>query len=154
MDSTLLWPVGLTVLLLIGAYSDVTTRRLPNWLALALLVFGLAHGFAVEGLADVPWYFAHTVAALVVGMILYALGVVGAGDAKFYAGTASYFILWKGLELLLAVSLAGLALILLWIIVRRFRGIKARASDGDFGKFPYGVAIAAGGIIAAFGQFP
>ena len=150
MTWTILWPAGLTVLLLIGAYLDTKVRMLPNWLAAILLVYGLAHGAAVDGWSQVPWYLAHTIAALVVGMALFAARVVGGGDAKFYAGAASYFILWEGLSLLLAVSLAGIVLVLIWFVTRRVRKTPISSTNPDMAKFPYGIAIAAGGILAAF----
>ena len=150
MTWTILWPVGLTLLMLVGAYLDTKYRRLPNWLAGVLLVYGIAHGVATDSLGDLPWYIAHTIAALVVGMGLFAIGMVGGGDAKFYAGTATYFILWDALSLLLAVSLAGIVLVLVWFASRRIRRTTVSSSNPDMAKFPYGIAIAAGAICAAF----
>ena len=79
-----------------------------------LLLYGLAHGLATDELANLTWYLAHAVMALVIGMALFAGGVIGRGDGKFYAGIASYSILWDGLVLLLAVSVSGIVLVLLW----------------------------------------
>lgn len=144
-----MWPAGLTLLLLIGAYTDIRQRRLANWLSLALLAFGLAHGFALGGWPAVGWHGAHAVIALVVGMLLFAGRIIGGGDAKFYAGMAAYFPLAMGLKLVIWVTLVGGALVLGWILLRRMRGVPLRR-DGDHGKFPYGVAIAAGGLALAW----
>lgn len=49
------------------------------------------------------------------------------------------------------VSLAGFGLILAWFLIRRLRGIPVqRRAQDDAGKFPYGVAIAAGAVLATF----
>ena len=150
MTPMIVWPLGLSVLALVGAYLDTRFRKLPNWLAGLLLLYGLAHGLATDELANLPWYLAHAVIALVIGMALFAGGVIGGGDGKFYAGIASYFILWDGLVLLLAVSVSGIVLVLVWFFSRPLRK-KAKASDNpDMAKFPYGIAIAAGAVVAAF----
>ncbi len=150
MNTELLWPIGLSILLLFGAVSDIRTRRLPNWLALVLLVYGLAHGFAVGGLPDMGWHASHSMIALLGGMGLFAIGAFGGGDAKFYAGLAAYFTLGDGIELLLWVTLLGGLLILLWMIGKRLPFFPREEKSGLKGKFPYGVAIAAGGIGAAW----
>jgi prepilin peptidase CpaA len=149
MDANWLWPAGLSILLLIGGWLDTRYRRLPNWLALLLLAYGLAHCMATGGLPAMLSGFGHTVLVLIAGMLLFRFGVIGGGDAKFYAGAASYFLLPQGLAMLTAVSLAGLILVILWIAVRRTRGTKISKTAGDHAKFPYGVAIAAGAITLA-----
>ncbi|MFZ9396572.1 MAG: A24 family peptidase [Erythrobacter sp.] len=139
----------MSLLLLVGAYTDIRERRLANWLSLALLVFGLAHGFAQGGLPEMGWHGAHAAIALLVGMALFAGGIIGGGDAKFYTGMAAYFPLAMGLKLVMWVTLLGGALVLVWILQRRLRGIPLKR-DGDHGKFPYGVAIAVGGLALAW----
>lgn len=145
-----LWPAGLTLLLLIGAISDVRERRLANWLSLVLLAFGLAHGFSLGGIEALGWHGAHAVIALLVGMAIFAIGVIGGGDAKFYAGMAAYFPLSLGLDLLFWVAISGGLLVIGWMILRRaIRSAKAQP-DGLHAKFPYGVAIATGALIVAW----
>ena len=150
MTIAILWPIGLALLALVGAYLDVRFRKLPNWLAGLLLLYGMAHGALTDDLANLGWYGAHALVALLVGMGLFAAGLIGGGDAKFYAGVASYFILWSGIALLLAVSLAGIVLVVCWFVIRRMRGRKISSANSDMAKFPYGIAIAAGAITAAF----
>ena len=150
MEIALLWPLGLTVLLAIGAYTDVTARRLPNWLSLALLVSGLVFATTQGGWSGLGWHAAHAAIALLVGMALFATGGIGGGDAKFYTGLAAWFALADGLDLLLWVSIAGIVLILGWIVLKR-TGMSGREKpEGDFAKFPYGLAIAVGGMITAW----
>ena len=146
----MLWPAGLTLLLLYGAASDIRARRLPNWLSLVLLVYGLAFAFVDGGLAALGWHGAHSAIALVVGMGLFAIGAFGGGDAKFYAGLAAYFALDQAIDLLIFVSLLGGLLIILWMIGRRLPILRPKENEGLKGKFPYGVAIAAGGALLAW----
>lgn len=150
MDTALLWPAGLTLLLGIGAISDIRQRRLPNWLALILLVFGLTFAFVTGDLATTGWHAAHALIALLVGMALFAIGAFGGGDAKFYAGTAAYFPLSAGLNLLLWVSIIGFLAIVFWMIAKRLPPFSSKVREGDFAKFPYGLAIAMGGTAVAW----
>lgn len=145
MQTALLWPAGLTLLLAYGAFSDFKWRRLPNWLALALLVYGLTWAGTSGGMSALGWHSAHTAIALIVGMALFATGGFGGGDAKFYAGTAASFALQQGVALLLWVSIIGLVTMLGWVILKRLPPFSNRKRQGDFAKFPYGVAIALGG---------
>lgn len=145
MDIALLWPAALTLLLLVGAISDIRDRRLPNWLSLALLLLGLAYAFYLGGLSTTGWHFAHALIAMVVGAGIFAAGIMGGGDAKFYAGLAAFFPLSEGLNLLLWVSIAGIVSILSWMILRRVLPVKKPEDGSLHAKFPYGVAIAIGG---------
>jgi prepilin peptidase CpaA len=124
----------------------VRQRRLPNWLCLAVLIAGLGTGYALH---DASWAGSsalHALAALLVGMGLFALGMIGGGDAKFYAAMAGWFPLKLAIGLLGIVSAVGLVLLLAWLGWRRMTRTTAPVAQGDFAKFPYGVAIAAGAV--------
>ena len=146
----LLWPAGLSLLLAFGAFNDIRERRLPNWLALALLIFGLAFAFVTGGPTALGWHAAHAVIALLVGMALFATGAIGGGDAKVYAGMAAFFPLAAGISLLLYVTLSGGGLVILWLLVRKILGKSKKDRDSIYAKFPYGVALASGGILLAW----
>lgn len=150
MDADLLWPAGLTLLLAFGAFSDIRERRLPNWLSLALLVLGLAHAFSIGGFSAMGWHAAHMAIALAVGMALFAGNIIGGGDAKFYAGMAAFFPLSVGLNLVLTVTIIGGLAVMVWIVGRRILGAERLSRDNPGGKFPYGVAIAAGAMLVAW----
>lgn len=152
MDLSLIWPAALTAILLVGAVIDWRVRRLPNWLSLVLLVFGLAHGFYEAALPGLGWHALHAVVALLGGAALFAGGIIGGGDAKAYAGTAAYFTFGLGLKLLVFVTLAGGVTMILWMIGRRLFSRGPVRKDGDHAKFPYGVAIAVGASLLAWMQ--
>ncbi|MGQ7829478.1 A24 family peptidase [Altererythrobacter sp. Z27] len=140
----------MSLLLVIGAITDIRERRLANWLSLALLLFGLAHGFALGGLSALGWHGAHAAIALLVGMALFAVGVIGGGDAKFYAGAAAYFPISAGLDLLLWVALSGGAAVIAWFGLRRVLRREKPSPESLQAKFPYGVAIAAGAMLVGW----
>jgi prepilin peptidase CpaA len=136
-----------------AAASDLLTMTIPNKLSLALL-----GGFLVLApVAGMPWHevLAHLGAGagvLVAGIVLFALGWLGGGDAKLLAVAS----LWIGPALLLpflcivAVLGGGLALVIL--AYRRMPagalplpGWAARLHiQGS--AIPYGVAIAAAAL--------
>lgn len=138
----------------IASWTDVTERRIPNWLCASNLVLGLAYAWSAGGGADGGWsatgYAAlHVVAALLVTMGLFAAGAIGAGDAKFYTSMAAWLPIGQGLALLVAVALAGLALLIVFMLTRlRGRASRKPAANSHFDKLPYGVAIGVGGLAA------
>ncbi len=142
--------IGLAGIGLVGSWLDATQRRLPNWLSALGLVAGLAAAFAVGGLDAAGSHGLHALVALLGGMALFALGVIGGGDAKFYAGLAAWFPLSLGLNLFVAVAMAGAGLLVCWAIVRKVRGqavFTRNAGPGD--GLPYGIAVAAGAMLVA-----
>ena len=154
MTAELLWPLALMLLLAIGALSDIKDRRLPNWLSLLLLLVGLAHGFALDGWSGMGWHGLHALVALLVGMPLFAMKWFGGGDVKFYAGAAAYFPIASGIQMLLWISLIGVALMLSWIALRRVVASRKVTPTGNHALFPYGVAIMAGSSALAWSKSP
>ncbi|MGX7953463.1 A24 family peptidase [Tsuneonella sp. HG249] len=153
------FPAALFLFALVGvvvmaSWTDVSQRRIPNWLcalnlALGLGYAGLAYGGSGAGWSGVGLAALHAVAALVVTMILFALGAIGAGDAKFYTSMASWLPIMQGLSLLVAVALAGLVLLVVFFATRiRGRARRDPNERSNFDKLPYGVAIGLGGLAA------
>lgn len=132
-----------------GAWLDWRERRLPNWLCAVTFVAGVIVTTIMAGPAALPAHLGHAGLALLVGMALFAPGLIGGGDAKFYAAVAVWFPLTAGFRLLFLVALAGLVLTLaLWWLVWRPRGASGSAAGppGQPRTVPYGVAIAAGAL--------
>lgn len=131
----------------IASWFDTKQRRLPNWLALALLLAGLCYAALVGGLPQLGSHMLHAAIALCVGMALFAARVVGGGDAKYYAATAAWFSLSLGLQLLVWTALSGLVVLLVWSVLRRMKGKTAGfGSREQSDQLPYGVAIALAGV--------
>lgn len=86
-----------TLICLWVAWSDMKFMKIPNKAVVALLlVYILAGGiwtlFGLMAWQDVLWGLALGVIVLVIGFIATALGAVGAGDSKFAAAMAPFFI--------------------------------------------------------------
>src|SRR5262245_7016399 len=128
----------------LGAILDLKERRLPNWLCALVAIAGDVGIAFSESSAIVPWTLVHAALALAVGMMLFRLGMIGGGDAKFYAAAACAVPLNQGLYLLGWVSVSGLVLLSIMAIVRLLR---RPAKDRPLLRgwsVPYGVAIFAG----------
>lgn len=117
------WPVALVcVLMVVGAVIDAWKLKVPNWLTFAMILSGWLY-WATQGWALLGTSLAGTVAAGALLILPYAIGGMGAGDVKLYAGFGGWMvpIEWFGFEQLFwafAVSVlvgAGLAIFLiLW----------------------------------------
>lgn len=157
----ILTPLSLAVLtifpgcMLIAAFTDISTMTIPNRLSLAL-VAGFVVMVVLTGmpLEEVAIHFAIAFCVLVVGFILFALNILGGGDAKFVAATS----LWMGLSALLPFFVT-FAMIggLFGLMIISFRQLPlphffvryqwiARLHEPK-GDIPYGVALSIGGLI-------
>jgi prepilin peptidase CpaA len=147
--ATIVAQIALAALALVASWLDVRYRRLPNWLTLFTAAVGLLVTAFAAGLPELGSHLLHMLAALVVGMVLFRFGIIGGGDAKFYAAVAAWFSLGDAPGLLVSVSVAGLLLFLIWFAWRRAIGkpIRAPASASNSDKLPYAVAIAAGAVL-------
>lgn len=74
------------------AWSDMKAMKIPNKAVMALLVVFLIVGVLVLPFKAWLWALGLGVAVLVAGFVLNAIGAIGAGDAKFAAAMAPFFI--------------------------------------------------------------
>ena len=171
MRSIAWWPT--LIVLAVASFTDMRSRRIPNWLVLPFMVAGIAvsgwlHGWhvigqSVGGLA---------LAALVLGAFFW-MGVMGMGDVKLYAAIGA----WIGpSQLILAMvitAMAGGVMAIGWAVCGGFLGELLRGS-GDLmvglkqrglrphpelvlanplaRKMPYAPAIAIGTLISFFSR--
>ena len=136
---------------LAACWLDWRYRRIPNWLCGSLAVLGLAIATMFGGGDALLTHALHFAAALLVGMLLFKFGVFGGGDAKFYAAMAAWFPLDMWARLAIHVTLAGLALLVVWFTYRRLAGKKIRPKNPTiYDSLPYGIAIAFGAFAAMF----
>lgn len=158
MDTlTLLLLAPLPVLVVIAALTDLTRMKIPNWISATLILSFFPAAFVV-GLSplEVGAHFGVGVLMLIAGMALFALRIIGGGDAKLMA-TAS---LWLGASaltpFLIWTAILGGALSLILIVGR---GLAQPYTAGapawiatlfrPKGDIPYGVAIC-GGVLMAY----
>jgi prepilin peptidase CpaA len=159
---------------LAAAAFDARSRRIPNLLTGGLLAAGLVHAGALAGAAGLADAGAATVVLALPYVILFACAGGGAGDAKLMGALGAWLGLVQGTLVLCCVCLAGIALALVWAAAGRrlsqvlsHVGLVARGAALPFfgagslrdvpsliptpaecQKMPYGLAIAAGVVIA------
>jgi len=142
--------------LLIAAVSDLRTMTIPNRLPVILLCgFLVLALFSALGLPGIGLHLAAGAIVLAVCFVLFALNVMGGGDAKLLAAAAPWFGLNPSLLLfVIYVAYSGGVLTLL-ILLLRWRsqtimaiGLPVPHSILHAKKIPYGIAIAIGGFLA------
>ncbi len=141
--------------MLIAAFTDIATMTIPNRLSIALVagfvVLAVLTGMPVK---EFGIHLAVGFGVLVLGFVLFALNLLGGGDAKFVAATS----LWMGASGLLPFFVT-FAVIggLFGIMILSFRQLPlpsfcvkydwiARLHEPK-GDIPYGVALSIGGLI-------
>jgi prepilin peptidase CpaA len=141
-----------------AALTDVAGRRIPNRLVLALAALAaLRIGLALAsgaGPAGVAADIGVALAVFLVGALVFHFGMIGGGDVKLIAAG----VLWTGAgaagEFLLATAIAGGVLAGAFLLQTRL----APRPEGAAAKLrppslPYGIAIAAGGILTTAAAF-
>mgnify|MGYP003627278390 FL=1 len=134
---------------------DLTTMTIPNWLtsALALSFFAVAL-LAQMPLADIAQHTAVAVVALLLGMVFFAKGWIGGGDAKLMAAVALWLGWAQALPYFVIASMLGGGLTLLILGYRNLplpafvlrQAWAMRLHDRAEGV-PYGLALAAAGLL-------
>jgi len=142
----------LSFLLVAAAVEDAIRLRISNITVLLVLV-GAVLAAVLAGPEIRLWQnLVVFLGLLAVGTPMFAAGKLGGGDVKLLAAAGLWFDLRGGLWMLIAVAIAGGVLALLVLVVRSFgwrdelrrRVVLLRPGGG----IPYGVAIAAGSLIA------
>jgi prepilin peptidase CpaA len=134
----------LIALLAWAAGGDVRRYIIPNRISLLILAaylpFAVGAAFLPGLYPSVNWFSGLMVggAVLLAGFALFAAGIMGGGDVKLLASTS----VWAGpalvFPLLMVTALAG-GLVAVGVLAARRRR----------SPLPYGVAIAAGGLVVA-----
>jgi prepilin peptidase CpaA len=159
---TIVVAVAIGVLLAI-AYGDLRTRRIPNVLAAAIAVLGLARMILAANLVEAGHTLVVSVVVFTAGFLLFWRGVLGGGDAKLIGAMALLIGFDDLLDFLLLMSVCGGALAFAILARNRFRAHRRHLSQKVRAPFtmqcaggsrplvrptvPYGVAIAAAGVV-------
>lgn len=125
---------GLAVATAVAAVWDVTTRRIPNPLTIALILGSVGARGVLFGWTGAAAAAATALCCLVGGTVAYQRGWLGGGDVKLIAGAAAAFGPDDALSFLLYTGVCGGLLALAWTLQRH-----------RFGRrIPYALAAAAG----------
>lgn len=141
----------IVVVVLIASWTDLTSRRIYNWLTLPAAAVGLLIHAVLPG---TPWW-AGIAGLALVGipyLILYATKIMGAGDVKLMMAVGAL----GGPELaavvgVLAVVLGGLFSFAALVAAARLsdvmRVLRPGADPSESLKIPYGIAIAIASLL-------
>ena len=142
------WPT--LIVLAVATFTDLRSRRIPNWLVLPYLLSGIVispwrHDWDGIGRGfwngnSFSWHgLGQSCAGLGLGFLIYGflfwLGGMGAGDVKLCAAIGAWIGPMQLLVALVMTSIAGGIMILCWIAYRKFlRGMLLGAGDLVFGE--------------------
>lgn len=159
-----------TVLLIAGCLTDVRTRKIPNELVIAILVTGWVFALSSSSVArGLGMSLGGTAIGFAIWIPFYLVGVIGAGDVKFFAAAGAWLgpsLTWRAA--LLAAVAGGILAVLYLLMERRLGGTLRRmalaAASGSLSRapeqliapgarhrpLPYGVALAIGALVTAW----
>lgn len=114
MEAIINFILGIT--LLSSAFYDIRFQRIPNWLTLTAVIFGLFFNEMISGLDGISNSIGGILLGIAIFIIPYALGGMGAGDAKLMGAVGS-FLGVKGVLIaaLLTMVVGGIYAILLML---------------------------------------
>ena len=167
MHSVAWWPT--LIVLAVATFTDLRSRRIPNWLVLPFLLAG----FAVSGWLHGSHGIVQSAEGLAVGSLFFGIlcfmGGMGMGDVKLCAAIGAWIGPSQMLTALVMTGIAGGAIALCWAISGGFIGellnntgglifgLKARGlrphpelllSNPLTRKMPYAPAIAIGTLLS------
>jgi prepilin peptidase CpaA len=160
MHSFAWWPT--LIVLAVATFTDLRSRRIPNWLVLPFMLAGLVASAWMGGWNGLG----HSFAGLGLGILIYGflfwVGGMGAGDVKLAAAIGAWIGPVQLFIALIVTAMAGGVMILLWalwafVIKRLVR--RSKDSEGEQKpalntflkrKMPYAPAIAVGTLISFF----
>lgn len=159
----------LVLLLGLAAWTDWRTMRIPNWLTVPGMAWGLYFS-AIQGASVASGLLAGAL-GLLTGLLLllplFALRVLGAGDVKLLAMVGAFLGALATFKAALVIGIVGGVAALLFAIAHRALGqlaVNARdivqsaalpgvhlwrpgVSGTSIGKLPYGICIALGTLV-------
>lgn len=159
----------LVLLLALAAWTDWRTLRVPNWLTVPGMAWGLYFS-AIHGTSVASGLFAGAL-GLLTGLLLllplFALRVLGAGDVKLMAMVGAFLGALATFKAALVIGIVGGVAAVLFALSHRALGqlaVNARdivqsaalpgvhlwqpgVSGTSIGKLPYGISIALGTLV-------
>jgi prepilin peptidase CpaA len=171
MHSLAWWPT--LIVLAVATFTDLRSRRIPNWLVLPFLLAGIALSAWLHGWSGVG----HSLAGMGLGALLFGvlcwMGGMGMGDVKLCAAIGAWIGPAQLLVALVVTGIAGGLMALCWAAAGGFLGDLFKGTgDLIFGlkqrglrphpelvlnnpltrKMPYAPAIAIGTLVSFFSR--
>jgi len=162
MQALIYWPT--VIVLVVATFTDVRSRRIPNWLVLPFLGLGIGVSTWMHGWHGLGQSLGGAGLGLLIYGFLFWMGGMGAGDVKLCAAIGAWIGPGQFLIALVFTGLAGGAMALAWAAWGGFlKELFQQASDLAFvakergeavlsnplrRKMPYAPAIAIGTLIS------
>jgi prepilin peptidase CpaA len=146
---------GPPIFLVLASATDFLEMTIPNWIpALLIAIFLLVSPFAGLTFADVVWHLAAALVVFAACFALFAINVMGGGDAKLLTAVALWYGFNASLFQFLAYTgyLGGLLTVLIILLRANWDklatvGIKLPQTLMVAKKVPYAIAIGAAGLL-------
>ncbi len=130
-----------------ATWSDLRYMKIPNMLVLAMTVVFLIVGAVFLPFDEYLWRILGGVIVLVGGFVLFALGGIGGGDAKFAAAMALFIDRNEVVPFLFILSIVTILAVLSHWIVGKLKFARPITGSWDSWtvkkKFPFGFGMGA-----------
>ena len=145
MHSFAWWPT--IAVLAVATFTDLRSRRIPNWLVLPFMAAGLVVPALLAG-----WHgLGQSLEGFGLGALIYGflavIGGMGMGDVKLVAAIGAWVGPKQLLFAILITAMAGGLMAVGWAIYGKFAGDVWKSR-----KIPYAPAIAIGTLISFFSR--
>jgi prepilin peptidase CpaA len=157
MHSFAWWPT--LIVLGVATFTDLRSRRIPNWLVIPFLPLGIAISGWFHGWQGVVQSLEGAGLGILIFGILYWKFGMGAGDVKLCAAIGAWIGPSQFLIAVVLTALAGGLVILLWAMARVILRLLGRRARGQASfsslmetKMPYAPAIAIGTLMSFFAR--
>lgn len=146
--------------LVVAVYSDLRFRKVWNWLTVSAIILGLGLAWFAAGVPGLVDSLKGLGLMLLVGLVGYFIGFIGAGDAKLLAGIGSLAGI-SSVAWVLAISAVAGGVMALAVMAAKYgtkhglgrigkgffkmaavRSVYAGAVDEKHTRLPYSLAIA------------
>jgi prepilin peptidase CpaA len=170
-EKEFVYPGVATAIALVGAATDIKSRRIPNWITGPAIVLGLGLHAALDGWHGLLTSFAAGLICGVIFVVFYIAGGMGAGDVKLITAVGCIAGLSHVAYLLILTSVAGGVMGIAFALLRgrlkqtltnvgtlaahhKQEGLtphpELHVMNAQTLRLPYGVAIAAGCTITFY----
>ena len=105
-----------TLVLIVAAVIDGMLLKVPNWLTFPFVISGWIYSTAAYGWEGLYWSLGGTVVGLIVLLIPYCIGGMGAGDVKLMAGVGAWVYGTHTLYGFFATTIVGAVLAIAMVI--------------------------------------
>lgn len=145
--------IFLLLISIIGGISDWKTRKIPNWLTFGTFFLSLLYSISLFKFSAVFNCLLGFILGLLILIVPYMMGGMGAGDVKLLAAIGSIVGYKDIFVVFIYTAISGLVIAIIWLLLRPGH-LKFLITTGQIfptidkkEKIPYGLAIMFGTII-------